>query len=95
MKKLYTLNLDKNNYVLSIANTTNDNIELDLSTIDLNYLNAYQYLDGELVLDETKKAELVEEEKKREEEEKKPTQLETIEAQVLYTALMTDTMLEE
>ena len=95
MKELYTLNLDTNNYVLSIAHTPNDNIELDLSTIDLAYLNAYQYLDGELILDETKKAELVEEEKKREEEAKKPTQLETIEAQVLYTALMTDTMLEE
>ena len=45
------------NYALSIAQTPNDNIELDLSTIDLAYLNAYQYLDGELVLDETKKAE--------------------------------------
>ena len=34
-------------------------------------------------------------EKKRDEEAKKPTQLETIESQVMYTALMTDTMLEE
>ena len=92
---LYTLNLDKNNYVLSIAHTPNDNIELDLSSIDLTYLNAYQYLYGKLVLDETKKAKIVEEENKRKEESKKPTQLETIEAQVLYTALMTDTMLEE
>ena len=50
----YTLNLDLNNYVLSIAHTPNDNIELDLSTVDLAYLNAYQYLDGELVLDEVK-----------------------------------------
>lgn len=57
MKK-YTLNLDLNKYVLSIAHTPNDNIELDLSTIDLAYLNAYQYLDGELVLDEVKLKEL-------------------------------------
>ena len=49
---LYTLNLDTNNYVLSIAHTQNDNIELDLSSIDLPYLSAYQYLNGELVLDE-------------------------------------------
>ena len=94
MKEFYTLNLDLDNYVLSISHTPNDNIELDLSSVDLTYLNAYQYSDGELVLDEVKKAELVEEEKKREEEARKPTQMETIEAQVLYTALMTDTMIE-
>lgn len=58
---LYTLNLDLNNYVLSIAHTSNDNIELDLSNIDLTYLNAYQYLDGELVLDETKKQSIIDE----------------------------------
>ena len=58
---LYTLNLDDNNYVLSIAHTLNDNIELDLSTIDLAYLNAYQYLDGKLVLDEIKKQSIINE----------------------------------
>ena len=66
----YTLNLDTNNYVLSIAQTPNDNIELDLSTIDLAYLNAYQYLNGELVLDEVKLKELKgEEEQKTKEQE--------------------------
>lgn len=92
---LYTLNLDKNNYVLSIAHTKNDNVELNLSNIDLKYLHAYRYVDESLVLDKTKKAELIDEEKKREEESKKPTMLETIEAQMIYTALMTDTILEE
>ena len=61
----YTLNLDTNNYVLSIAHASNDNIELDLSTIDLAYLNAYQYLDGKLVLDEVKLKELKNEEKQK------------------------------
>lgn len=61
----YTLNLDKDSYVLSIAHTLNDNIELDLSTIDLVYLNAYQYLDGELVLDETKKQSIIDEHNKQ------------------------------
>ena len=42
----YTIYLDKNNYVLSIANTPNDNIELDLTGIDLPHLNAYQLLDN-------------------------------------------------
>ena len=67
---LYTLNLDKDNYVLSIAHTSNDNVELDLSTIDLAYLNAYQYLNGELVLDETKKQLIIDEtDKKRAEQQ--------------------------
>ena len=57
----YTLNLDINNYVLSIAHTPNDNIELDLSSVDLTYLNAYQYSDGELVLDEVKKQSIIDE----------------------------------
>ena len=61
----YTLNLDLNNYVLSIAHTLNDNIELDLSSIDLTYLNAYQYLDGELVLDESKKQSIIHERNKQ------------------------------
>ena len=65
MKELYTLNLDEYNYVLSIAHTPNDNIELDLSTIDLAYLNAYQYLDGKLVLDEVKKQSIVAEQTKK------------------------------
>lgn len=65
----YTLNLDTNNYVLSIAHTPNDNIELDLSTIDLAYLNAYQYLDGELILDETKKQAMIDEQSKQSKEQ--------------------------
>lgn len=65
----YTLNLDKDNYVLSIAHTQNDNIELDLSTIDLAYLNAYQYLDSELVLDEIKKQAMIDKQSKQTKEE--------------------------
>ena len=58
MKELYTLNLDTTNHVLSIAHTPNDNIELDLSLYDLDNLSCYQYINGELVLDENKLAEL-------------------------------------
>ena len=60
----YTLNLDTNNYVLSIAHTPNDNIELDLSEYDLTHLNAYKLVDGALVLDEDKLAEMLAAEKK-------------------------------
>ena len=52
---LYTLNLDENNYVLSISHTANDDIELDLETLELKYLHAYKLVDGELILDENKK----------------------------------------
>ena len=61
----YTLNLDKNNYVLSIAHTSNDNIELDLSKYDLIYLSAYKLVKGKLVLDNFKLDELKAEEEKR------------------------------
>ena len=61
----YTLNLDLNSYVLSIAHTPNDNIELDLSDYDLSYLTCYQLINNKLVLDETKKAQLVEQENKQ------------------------------
>ena len=54
MKTLYTLNLDANNYVLSIAHTQNDNIELDLSSTDLEHLSCYQLINGSLILDEKK-----------------------------------------
>lgn len=65
MKELYTLNLDLNNYVLSVAHTQNDNIELDLAEIDLSYLTCYQLINNKLVLDETKKAQLIEQENKK------------------------------
>ena len=54
----YTLNLDSNNYVLSIAHTKNDSIALDLSKYDLANLSCYQYINDELVLDTEKLAEI-------------------------------------
>ena len=58
MKEFYTLNLDQKNYVLSIAHTKNDNVELDLSLYDLTNISCYQYIDGKLLLDENKLKEL-------------------------------------
>ena len=62
----YTINVDKNNYVLSIANTIHDNVEIDLTTIDLLHLSAYQLINNELVLDEVKLNELIQEEHQHE-----------------------------
>lgn len=61
---LYTLNLDTNDYVLSIAHTQNDNIELDLSSIDLEHLSCYKFIRGSLILDENKLSELKQKESK-------------------------------
>lgn len=67
---LFTVNTDKNGFVLSISHTVNDDVEIDIETIDSLYLNAYKLIDGVLVLDEERKAELIsiEEQKEKEEE---------------------------
>ena len=64
MKEFYTLNLDSNNYVLSIAHTPKDSIELDLSKYDLSHLSCYRFINRELVLDAEKASRLKEEEEK-------------------------------
>ena len=64
MKELYTLNLDNNNYVLSIAHTPSDSVELDLSKYDLNHLSCYRFTNGGLVLDEAKVSRLKAEKEK-------------------------------
>ena len=60
----FTLNLDANNYVLSIAHTPSDSVELDLSKYDLNHLSCYRFINGGLVLDEAKISRLKAEEEK-------------------------------
>lgn len=64
MIERYTLNLDADNYVLSIAHTQKDNVELDLSKYDLTHLSCYRFIDGGLVLDEAKASRLKAEEEK-------------------------------
>lgn len=64
MKELYTLNLDPNNYVLSIAHTPSDSVKLDLSKYDLNHLSCYRLINGVLILDEVKVSRLKAEEEK-------------------------------
>ena len=55
----YSINLDENNYIVSIGKTSFGDVEIDLSAVDLSYINAYKYIDGEITLDEEKKAELI------------------------------------
>ena len=94
----YEITLDENNYVSGIAHTGTEEDVYDDEFIfntfykDGHRVNCYHLVDGEYILDEVKEKEEI---AKEQEEAKKPSQLETIEAQVLYTALMTDTMIEE
>ena len=60
-----TLNLDKDNYILSVAFTNHDSYIIDMSTIELAYINAYKLVDGELVLDEVKKQSIINERTKK------------------------------
>ena len=56
---MFTVNLDKDKYILSISHTKNDNVDIDLSMLDMRYLNAYKFIDSEIILNEVKKAEMV------------------------------------
>ena len=80
---LYTVNLDNNNFILSVAHTANDNTELDLDSMELDYLEAYQLINGQAVLNQERKEEIIAE---REAQEKVPTQDELYEAQMLLNA---------
>lgn len=66
----YTLNLDNDNYLLSIAFTEHNSYELDISTIELAYINAYKLVDGKLVLDEAKKQSIINERNKQSAEQR-------------------------
>lgn len=56
---LYTVNVDNSGYILSVSHTSNDNIDLDLDAMDLNYLNAYKLVDDIPIMDEVRKAEMI------------------------------------
>ena len=90
----YKINVDENNYLTSFMHMANeeDIYELKPTEMNLEYLSCYKLVNDEVVFDEEKYKRTL---KEQEAEKQKPTPLETIEAQVLYTALMTDTMLEE
>lgn len=94
----YTIELNENKYVSGIIHYGDERDYYDDDYIfntfykDGHRVNCYHLLNNEYLLDEIKEQEEIQKER---EEAKKPTTQEKIEAQVLYTALMTDTMLEE
>lgn len=88
----YDVELDGNGYMVGFSISDTGDYEFDGSLLELHYLQAYKIVDGQPWLDEERKAEIIAEE---EAEAQKPTPLDIIEAQATYTALMTDTLLEE
>ena len=78
---LYTVSLDEQNYIMSVGHTANDNVELDLDSMELEYLNAYQLLEGQAVLDEERKAEII----AQNEEQEKQMQIFTLLEQLHQT----------
>lgn len=56
---LYTVNTDKDSFVLSIAHTINDSIEIDIDSIETKYLNAYQLSGKKLIMNQDRKAEIM------------------------------------
>ena len=59
---LYTVNTDKEGYIMSLSHTPKDSVELDLKGMELQYLSAYKILDGIAVLDEERKSQIIAEE---------------------------------
>lgn len=84
---MIALNLSKDNRILSACKVlpkgNYENMPI-VDTLPEGNLPDYQYIDGEFVYNPLPK----------EEPEEKPSQLDIIEAQVTYTAMMTDTLLE-
>ena len=96
----YEIQLDENNYVCAIVHTGDDVKDIYDDDFVFNTFykdghrpNCYYLKNDEYILDEIKEKEEIEkEEQEREKEEKESLWLE---AQVTYTAMMTDTLLEE
>lgn len=92
MNNLYIIGITDDGYIGSIGTGKGASQEIaNFDEIDLAYLSAYKLVGNIAVLDEAKRQELISEEEARELE---PTWQERMEAQMLYTALMTETLVE-
>lgn len=93
------LNLSNDGYLLSVSKTPIvGGIEYDTTGFDFSgvrlHAHRYDFETKTLVLDEERLAELEAEDQAAVEAASAPTQLDRIEAQATYTAMMTDTLLE-
>jgi len=90
----YKFNFNEENYITGFCAVLDDDYDFvgQMALYPEACEGWCKLIDGNIVIDEVKKAEII---AKREEEAKKPTTQDVLEAQVTYTALMTDTLLPE
>ena len=74
---LYTVNLDNDNFVLSVAHTPNDNVEINNLEDNKQYLHCCRLIGNLLVIDRDKKA-AYEAKIKKEETEKRKAELHSL-----------------
>lgn len=94
---MFYLNIDESGYLLSVSKTKSGGPVVEsIDGFDLSghRINAYYWNGSALVLDETRLAELDAEAAAKANAAEQPSQFDIIEAQVTYTAMMTDTLLE-
>lgn len=86
---MYALNLGEDGRILSATRPEYaPGSQPRVETLPDGDISDYRYVDGEYIYDPLPEPE-------PEPEQPTPTQLDRVEAQVMYTALMTDTLLEE
>ena len=90
----YKIIVDSNNYITSYYNngSGDETFEFDFTTIDTNHLNCYKFVNNTISLDENKYNETIA--KEEEDAKKQEKENQKLEAQILYTAVCTDTLLE-
>ena len=87
---LYTINTDKNNFVLSISHTDNDNIDIDIEAIELEYLNAYELAGNKLIMNQDRKNEIEQERQQK----AKETEIESLKRSLSETDYIVDEAFE-
>ncbi len=91
----YKLIFNDDGYITGFFNVSEDeefDYEGNLSEYPQLCEGWYKFAKGKFVVDEAKKEEII---NKRRKEQEAPTWEETIEAQITYTAMITDTLIEE
>lgn len=83
---MFELKLDAENRVVYASTLYKDGAEILVETIPENVLD-YKYIDGEFIYDPLPQPDY-------DDPAPKPTQLDRVEAQTMYTAMLTDTLLE-
>jgi len=88
----FIVRTDSDDYVIGLDLNPNG-VEIPTEVYESRYLTCYKYINGEFIFDDEKK-ERIDEERQRQEEESRLKPY-VMEAQLLYTATMTDTLLGE